>query len=75
MLSDYTALADFCDEADVPMKASYRIPELAQLLDVPTGTIYDEIDAGRLMAYMPRGCNRGRKIRAAEVNRWLEEAW
>ena len=74
MLSDYTALADFCEAAGEEMKASYRIPELARLLDVPPGTIYDEMDEGRLTAYMPRGCSRGRRIRAAEVNRWLEEA-
>ena len=75
MLSDYTSLADFCDEAGEPMRASYRIPELARLLDVPVGTIYDEIDEGRLACYMPRGCSRGRRVRAAEVNRWLEDAW
>lgn len=75
MLSDYTALADFCEAAGEPMKASYRIPELARLLDVPPGTIYDEMDEGRLTTYMPRGCGRGRRVRAAEANRWLEEAW
>ncbi len=75
MLSDYTALADFCEAAGEPMRASYRIPALAELLGVPVGTIYDELDAGRLKAYMPRDCERGRRIRAAEVNRWLEEAW
>ncbi len=75
MLSEYAALADFCDASGEPMKASYRVPELARLLDLDPHTIYDEIAGGRLTAYMPRGCSRGRKVRAAEANRWLEEAW
>ncbi len=75
MLSDNELLYDFCEAAGVPMKASYKVKELAQLLDLDPHTIYDEISYGRLHAFMPRGMTKGRRIRAAEVNRWLEEAW
>lgn len=74
-LSDYTALQDFCDAAGEPMKASYRIKQLATLLDVDADTLYDEIDGGRLSAYMPRGRERGRRVLAREANRWLEAVW
>lgn len=75
MLHDNELLADFCEAAGVPMKASYRVKELARLLDLDPHTIYDEIEGGGLRAFMPRGATKGRRIRASEVNRWLEEAW
>lgn len=75
MLSDYTALADFCEAADEPMKASYSVRQVAALTGLNPHTVYDELDCGRLNAFLPRGRERGVKIRAAEVNRWLEEAW
>ena len=75
MLSYNECLADFCEAAGVPMKASYKVRELAMLLDLDPHTIYDEISGGRLRAFMPKGVTKGRRIRACEVNRWLEEAW
>ena len=74
-LSDYTALADFCEAAGEPMKASYSVRQLARLLNIDHHVVYDELDGGRLLAFLPNGRERGVKIRAAEINRWLEESW
>lgn len=75
MLSDYTALADFCEAAGEPMKASYRIKQLAALIDVGVDVLYEEVDAGRLAARLPRGHERGLRVLASEANRWLEAEW
>lgn len=75
MLSDNELLADFCEAAGAPMKASYSAKELGRLLDLDTHVIYDEISAGRLRAFIPRGRTKGRRLLASEVNRWLAEAW
>ncbi len=75
MLLDNELLAEFCEAAGVPMKASYRVKELASLLGVDAHTVYSEIEHGHLAAFMPRGCSKGRRVLAREVNRWLHDEW
>lgn len=75
MLSDNGLLADFCEATGEPMRASYSVKELSRLLDMDVHVIYDEISAGRLKAFIPRGRTKGRRLLACEVNRWLAESW
>lgn len=75
MLSEYTALADFCEQSGEPMRASYTVKGLADLLCLSKHAIYDAIYDGSLRAFLPRGREKGIRIRAAEVNRWIEEEW
>lgn len=75
MLSEYTALADFCEESGTKMRASYGVTDLAALLGLDKHVVYDAVEDGSLRAFLPRGREKGIRIRAAEANRWIEEEW
>ncbi len=75
MLSEYTALADFCEQSGEPMLASYSVTGLAGLLCINKQVIYDAVEDGSLRAFLPRGRDKGIRIRASEANRWIEEEW
>ncbi len=75
MLSEYTTLADFCEAAGEPMRASYKVKELARLLGLDAHMLYGEIRGGRLEAYVPRGCTKGTRVLARSADTWLVEEW
>lgn len=51
----------------------YSIPEAARMWGVPRSSLYEEARAGRLDARTRRGCSRGMKVTADEMERWVRE--
>ena len=67
-----TALC-FALAAGLRPQMSYTVSETSRYLGVPLTTLYDEIRAGRLRAFMPAGKKRGMKVMVTAVDEWLEE--
>lgn len=49
----------------------YKIPEAAEVWQVPINILYDEIKAGRLRAKMRRGNVRGYFVTEAVMDDWI----
>ncbi len=52
---------------------SYTVADTSRYLGIPLTTLYDEIHAGRLKAFMPAGKKRGMKVTVTAVDEWLQE--
>ena len=51
----------------------YTVVEVSELTGVPTSTLYDEMEAGRLRYMLPRGRSRGKRIKGEWLEDWIEE--
>lgn len=67
-----TALC-FALAAGLKPQMSYTVADTSRYLGIPLKTLYDEIHAGRLRAFMPAGKKRGMKVMVTAVDEWLQE--
>ena len=67
-----TALC-FALAAGLKPQMSYTVAYTSRYLGIPLTTLYDEIHAGRLRAFMPAGKKRGMKVMVTAVDEWLQE--
>lgn len=67
-----TALC-FALAAALKPQMSYTVADTSRYLGIPLTTLYDEIHAGRLRAFMPAGKKRGMKVTVTAVDEWLQE--
>ena len=51
----------------------YTVVEVSEITGVPTSTLYDEMEAGRLKYMLPRGRSRGKRIKAEWLDEWIKE--
>ena len=54
------------------MERYYTVAEVADATGVPRRTIYSAMSAGLLAYVTPNGGTRGRRVRASDVDAWLE---
>lgn len=56
----------------LPARLAYTPEETALYTGVSYHSVLDEIRAGRLRAYVPRGHRRGYRIKPEWVDEWME---
>lgn len=54
------------------MERYYTVAEVSAITCIPRRTVYAAMSAGRLAYVTPNGCKRGRRVRASDVDAWLE---
>lgn len=73
MSADESTALCFALAAGLKPQMSYTVADTSRYLGIPLTTLYDEIRAGRLRAFMPAGKKRGMKVMVTAVDEWLEE--
>ena len=57
------------------MEKWLTVTQVAELLGVSRSFVYQEHDAGRMRFLVRRGCSKGYRVAASEVERWRSEEW
>lgn len=63
----------FALAAGLPARMAYSVSEVARITGVPVQTLYEEHEAGRIAFVTPKTRERGFRVKAREVDRWMEE--
>ena len=61
-------------EAGLDPKLTYTVGQTAIYSGIDRQALYREIDAGRLRAVVPAGCERGMRVSVDDFDRWMEES-
>lgn len=70
---EYMRFADVAQTQGLPLKFAYKVSEVSKVLGVSVSTLDDEINAGRLHCFLPKGRRQGRLIRPEHVDQWVLE--
>lgn len=64
--------ADLANRAGLKIKPLYYASEVSRASGIPVRTINDEMRAGRLKFFLPKGRKQGRLIAPEWFDQWLE---
>lgn len=64
--------SEMAEGSGIERKGMYTVKELSIMTGIPIDTLYDEIHAGRLKAFLP-GTNRrrGMRLKPKDIESWL----
>ena len=57
------------------MEKWLTVSQVAEMLGVSKSFVYHERAAGRIRFLVRRGCSKGYRVAASEVERWRSEEW